>query len=154
HEPVPKEDRGGYDYWLASNVLEFTSDAYDTNMYDGEGRKVHLPGYRVDAQTDAVIRYIDQHKDKPFFLFTSYIEPHFQNHTDDYPAPDGYRERYSGRWIPPDLAALDGSTHQHIAGYYGMVKRLDEALGRVQDALKSLGLERDTVVLFTSDHGC
>ncbi|HYF52117.1 MAG TPA: sulfatase-like hydrolase/transferase [Planctomycetota bacterium] len=154
HEPVPKEDRAGYDYWLASNVLEFTSDAYDCNMYDGEGKKVHLPGYRVDAQTDAVIRYIDAHQDKPFFLFTSYIEPHFQNHTDDYPAPDGYRERYLGRWIPPDLAEHRGSTHQHIAGYYGMVKRLDEALGRIHDALKSLKLERDTIVLFTSDHGC
>ena len=35
-----------------------------------------------------------------------------------------------------------------------MVKRLDEALGRMMDALESLGLTDDTVVLFTSDHGC
>jgi len=28
--------------------------------------------------------------------------------------------------MPPDLAALGGSAHQHLAGYYGMVKRLDE----------------------------
>lgn len=35
-----------------------------------------------------------------------------------------------------------------------MVKRLDEAFGRVLDALKSLGLDRRTIVLFTSDHGC
>ena len=47
-----------------------------------------------------------------------------------------------------------GSTHQHLAGYYGMVKRLDEALGRLQDALDSLGLLENTVVLYTSDHGC
>ncbi|MDQ3398910.1 MAG: sulfatase-like hydrolase/transferase, partial [Deinococcota bacterium] len=39
-------------------------------------------------------------------------------------------------------------------GYYGMVKRLDEALGRLLDALKSLALTKNTVVLFTSDHGC
>ena len=57
--------------------------------------------------------------------------------------------------MPPDLAALDGSTaHQHLGGYYGMVKRLDEALGRLLDALKSLNLLANTVVLFTSDHGC
>jgi arylsulfatase A-like enzyme len=56
--------------------------------------------------------------------------------------------------VPPDLAALGGSTHQHIGGYYGLVKRLDEALGRLLDALKSLGLGDDTIVLFTSDHGC
>ena len=53
----------------------------------------------------------------------------------------------------PDLAALGGSTQQHIAGYYGMVKRLDEAYGRLLDALESLGLAENSIVLFTSDHG-
>ncbi len=153
-DPVPPENRGGYDYWLASNVLEFTSDAYQTRLFDNDNQPVDLPGYRVDAMTDAVIRYIDQQKDNPFYLFTSYIEPHHQNHLDDYPPPDGYRERYTGKWIPPDLAALGGSTHQHLGGYYGMVKRLDEALGRLMDALKSLDLLDNTIILFTSDHGC
>jgi arylsulfatase A-like enzyme len=151
---VPEGSRGGYQYWLASNLLEFTSDAYDTVMYDNDGSAVKLPGYRVDAVTDAVIRYIDGHKDAPFFLFVSYIEPHHQNHIDDYPPPDGYRERYTGRWTPPDLAALGGSTQQHLGGYFGMVKRLDEALGRLQDALKSLSLTDNTVIMITSDHGC
>jgi len=152
--PVPEANRGGYQYWLASNVLECTSQAYHTVMYDNDNQPVRLPGYRVDAVADAAIRYIDAHQDRPFFLWVSFIEPHFQNSLDDYPPPDGYRERYTGRWTPPDLAALGGSTHQHLGGYYGMVKRLDEALGRMLDALKSLDLIDDTVVLFTSDHGC
>lgn len=152
--PVEPEGRGGYDYWLASNMLEFTSDAYDTVVYDGEGERKRLPGYRVDALTDAAIRYVDARKDDPFFLFLSFLEPHHQNHRDDYPAPSGYRERYQGRWTPPDLAALGGSTQQHLGGYWGMVKRLDEALGRLLDALESLGLGEDTIILFTSDHGC
>lgn len=152
--PVPPEGRGGYEYWLASNVLEFTSEAYRTVLYDNQGDPVDLPGYRVDAVTDAAIRYIHSNRKRPFFLFVSYIEPHHQNHIDDYPAPEGYRERYDGRWVPPDLAALGGSAHRHLGGYYGMVKRLDEALGRMLDALKSTGLSERTVVLFTSDHGC
>ena len=152
--PVPTADRFGYQYWLASNVLEFTSDAYSTVLYDNDEQPVRLPGYRVDAVTDAAIRYVDAHQDRPFFLFISYIEPHHQNHLDDYPPPDGYRETYTGGWVPPDLAALGGSTHQHLGGYYGMVKRLDEAYGRLHDALKSLELADDTIVLFTSDHGC
>ena len=153
--PVPADKRFGYRYWLASNVLEFSSDAYDTVMYDGDCQEVKLPGYRVDAVTDAAIRYIDGRaaRDEPFFLFISYIEPHHQNHLDDYPPPDGYRERYTGGWVPPDLAALGGSAHRHLGGYYGMVKRLDEAYGRLQDALKSLDLAEETIVLFTSDHG-
>lgn len=153
-EVVTEERRGGYDYWLASNTLEFTSGAYETVVYDNDDRTVSLPGYRVDALTDAAIRYIDGHKEKPFFLFTSFVEPHFQNHVDSYPAPEGYEERYRSRWIPPDLMALGGSTHQHLAGYWGMIKRLDESLGRLRDALRSLNLEKNTIILFTSDHGC
>lgn len=152
-DPVPVAQRGGYDFWLAANVLEFTSDAYDTVVYDRDDHPVKLPGYRVDALTDAAIRYIDENQGHPFFLFLSFLEPHFQNHIDDYPPPDGYRERYTGRWMPVDLAALGGSAHQHLGGYFGMVKRLDEALGRLQDALKSLRLDQRTIVLFTSDHG-
>ena len=137
-----------------ANILEFTSDAYNTVLYDNDEQEVHLPGYRVDAVTDAAIRYVDAQGDDPFFLFISYIEPHHQNHLDDYPPPDGYRETYTGGWVPPDLAALGGSTQQHLGGYYGMVKRLDEAYGRLHDALKSLAMDEDTIVLFTSDHGC
>jgi len=151
--PVPEPFRGGYETWLASNLLEFTSDAWDLRLYDEAEREVRLPGYRVDAQTDAAIRYVDRHRKEPFFLFLSYLEPHHQNHRDDYPAPEGYDERYRGRWTPPDLAALGGSTQRHLGGYYGMVKRLDEALGRLMDALKSLGLAENTIILFTSDHG-
>ncbi|MGH3322348.1 MAG: sulfatase-like hydrolase/transferase, partial [Streptosporangiaceae bacterium] len=152
--PVPSEQRGGYDEWLASNILEFTSGPYATTVYDGAGRAARLPGYRVDALADAAIRYIDGHRHEPFFLFLSFLEPHHQNTTGDYPAPDGYAERYAGRWMPPDLAALGGSAPQHLGGYFGMVRRLDEAFGRLLDALTSLALTDRTIVLVTSDHGC
>lgn len=153
-EPVPESQRGGYEYWLASNVLEFTSDAYRTVVYDNDNRPVRLPGYRVDALTDAAIRFVDSARERPFFLFLSFLEPHHQNHRDDYPAPEGYAERYTGRWTPPDLAAMGGSTFQHLGGYWGMVKRLDEALGRLLEALHSLEILDRTIVLFTADHGC
>ncbi|NQT50962.1 sulfatase-like hydrolase/transferase, partial [bacterium] len=143
---VPVQEQGGYDYWLGANVLEFCSQEYHTVMYDKQGNEVLLPGYRVDAQTDACIRYIHDHKDAPFFLFNSYLEPHFQNHVDDFPPPDGTREKYEGRWIPSDLAALGGTAHAHVGGYWGMCKRLDEALGRLLDALKSLGILDNTII--------
>ena len=153
-EPVTEARRGGYEYWLAANALEHSSQPYDTIVYDNDNNPVKLPGYRVDALTDAAIRYIDANRDNPFYLFLSFLEPHHQNDIDDYVAPDGYRERYEDKWVPPDLAALDGSTSEHLAGYCGAVKRLDEALGRLMDALKSLDLDKNTIVLFTSDHGC
>lgn len=150
---VPKEERGEYQYWLGANALEATSTAYDALVYDNDDQPVHLPGYRVDALTDAAIRFVDQNKEKPFFLFLSFLEPHFQNSNDSFPAPDVYKNDPAG-YIPPDLGALGGTSWQHLGGYYGMVRRLDEALGRIRDALKSLHLDEDTIVLFTSDHGC
>jgi arylsulfatase A-like enzyme len=153
-DPVPTHQQGDYQYWLGANLAEFVSEPYNTVLYDKDGEAVKIPGYRVDATTDAAIRYIDAHQSEPFFLFLSFLEPHHQNHIDDFVPPDGYRQPYQNRWVPPDLAALSGSTQQHIAGYYGMVKRLDEAFGRLLDALYSLGLDKNTIVLFTSDHGC
>ncbi len=66
-EPVPEAQRGGFQHWLAANLLEFSSDAYSTVVYDEECRAVRLPGYRVDALTDAAIRYVDAHRHEPFF---------------------------------------------------------------------------------------
>jgi len=153
-EPVPSQFRRGYDYWLGSNILEFSSDAYDTLMYDNEGKGVELPGYRVDALVDDGIRFMQRHRDEPFFLTISQLEPHHQNHRDEYAAPTGYRERYQGRWTPPDLQALAGSSAYHLGGYWGCIKRLDEAFGRMLDALRSMKQLDHTIVLYTSDHGC
>jgi arylsulfatase A-like enzyme len=163
YEPVPPEERGGYEFWLAANLLEFTSDAYRTVVFDGSGTPVMLPGYRSDALFDAAIRFVaDQAapdgsgRRQPFFLFLSLLEPHHQNEVDTYPAPDGYAERYQGRWLPPDLAELSargGSAHRHLGGYLGQIRRVDEGLGRLFDALRSIGLLDDTIVAFTSDHG-
>ena len=154
-DPVPERLRGGYQSWLAANHLEFFSDAYDTVLFDEGNNRKKLPGYRVDALTDAAIRYCDEHQNDPFLLFISFLEPHHQNHVDDYPPPEGYREAMNAaQWTPPDLATLQGTSTWHLGGYYGMVKRLDEAFGRLIDALKSLDMLDDTIVMFTSDHAC
>lgn len=163
-EPVPREQQGGYDRWLGANVLEFTSDAYKTIVFDENESPVLLPGYRSDALFDAAIRFVGDHSDaaggagrRPFFLFLSVIEPHHQNEIDAYPAPEGYEQHYQGRWMPPDLAALSahgGTAHQHLGGYCGQIRRVDEGLGRLLDALRSLDIADDTIVALTSDHGC
>ncbi len=155
-DPVKPEQRGGYEEWLGANILEFTSRPYQTTLYDNDENPVHLPGYRVDALTDAAIRWVTTPREEPFFLFLSFLEPHHQNQTDDYPAPAGIED-----WIrkrspepPEDLKALGGTTSAHYPGYMGMVSRLDAALGRIVDVLRSEGMLEETVILFTSDHGC
>ncbi|WP_434362599.1 sulfatase-like hydrolase/transferase [Parasalinivibrio latis] len=155
-EPVVRAEQGGYDYWLASNILEFTSWPYKTTVYDKEMRAHDLPGYRVDALTDATIRYLDQERSNPFFLFLSFLEPHHQNQHDNYPAPVGYEKRLAKKNVsfPPDLDTFGGTTKEHYFGYMSMVQRIDEALGRIVEALISLDELDNTIILFTSDHGC
>ncbi|MGF1655888.1 MAG: sulfatase-like hydrolase/transferase [Verrucomicrobiales bacterium] len=154
--PVPEARRGGYERWLAANTLELVSGPYSTTLWNEEGNEVHLPGYRVDAMTDEAIRQIDQaaKSDQPQFLFISYLEPHHQNTDDSYPAPRFVEEQFRGGWMPPDLRMLGGSSHAHWPGYCGMVKRLDEAYGRIMDAIHSLNSDRETIVCFISDHDC
>lgn len=152
---VPKDQRGGYQWWLGANSLEHTSTSYHTLLYDNDNQPVELPGYRADALTDAAIRFLNERKneEKPFFLFLSFLEPHFQNCYDDFPAPDVYKHMPPG-YMPPDLGALKGTAWEHLGGYYGMIKRLDEDLGRIQDALKSLGMSENTILVYSTDHGC
>jgi arylsulfatase A-like enzyme len=155
HGAVPRDGQGGYRTWLGANLLEFVSDAYDTRLWDNDGHEHRLPGYRVDAQADAAIRFVDgcTRARESFFLFLSFLEPDHQNHRDDYPAPTGVADSYVGSWMPPDLVKLGGTAPQHWPGYCGMIKRLDDALGRLQDALRSLGQLDNTIILFTCDHG-
>mgnify|MGYP006267542187 CR=1 FL=1 len=155
--PVPKRNRAGYEHWLAANAVELVSGPYSSVLWNEDGEPVRLPGYRVDAQTDAAIRQIEAFTAKgrkPFLMGLSFLEPHHQNTDDSYPAPHGMEEILGRPQIPPDLRALGGSTHEHWRGYCGMIKRLDEALGRLMDALHSLGQAENTIIVFLSDHGC
>ncbi len=153
-KPVPPELRGGYDFWEAADVLEFTSHPYDTMVFDAQGEELRVPGYRVDALTERAIGFLRDDRDRPFFLFLSFLEPHQQNDWNRFVAPDGYAERYANPYVPPDLRAFPGDWFQHLPDYYGMVARIDECLGKLLGALEELGISERTIVVFTSDHGC
>jgi len=155
---IPPEHRGGYkDYWLASNVLEFTSHSYDGHMFDADMNKREFPPgrYRVDAQTDWVLEYLQTRTgERPFFLFVSYVEPHFQNDHGHYEGPHGSKERFKNFEVPGDLVDTEGDWRQEYPDYLGCVNSLDTNLGRIRDELEKLGLADDTLVIYTSDHGC
>lgn len=154
---VPKRNRGGYQDWLGANCVELISGPYSAKLWDEHNHPVQLPGYRSDAMVDAAVRYVTERAhtpDEPYFLCLSFLEPHHQNTDDSYPAPHGMENDFLGRWMPPDLQAMGGSSAQHWAGYCAMVKRLDDGLGRLMDALQSLGQAEETIVAFVSDHGC
>ncbi len=154
-KPVPKQMRGGYEYWLAADALEWTSMPTEGYVYDSDNQPVEIDDYRVDWLTDRAIEFIETPRDdKPFFLFVSFLEPHHQTGVNKYIAPEGYAQKYADCPVPGDLAGHDGDWPEALPDYYGMVARIDECLGKMIDALKAQGLADDTIILFTSDHGC
>jgi len=156
-KPVPPERRGGYrDFWLASDVLEFTSHSYDGRMFDGDMNPREFPPgrYRADVLTDWAIEYLQNRRDsRPFLLFLSFIEPHHQNDHGHYEGPVGSKEKFRNFAVPGDLEGMSGDWPQEYPDYLGCVHALDANLGRIRQALADLGIADSTLVIFTSDHG-
>ncbi|MHB0937492.1 MAG: sulfatase-like hydrolase/transferase [Armatimonadota bacterium] len=153
---VPPERRGGYtDFWLASDVLEFTSHGYDGHLFNAEMQQVDFTGYRVDAQTDFALDYLrTRDGQRPFFLFLSYIEPHFQNDHKHFEGPIGSKERFKDFPVPGDLEGTEGDWREEYPDYLGCCAALDVGLGRIRAELQRLGLADNTLIIFTSDHAC
>lgn len=152
---VPPERRGGYRHWMAADVLEFTSHGYDGYVFDAQSRRVDFCGYRADCINGFAIDYLrSRPKDRPFFLFVSQLEPHHQNDRHRFEGPCGSAQKFSGYTVPPDLAGTGGDWRENFAEYLGQCSRLDENVGRLVQVLQEEGLWDDTILLYTSDHGC
>lgn len=95
----------------------------------------HRSQYRVEYEADQAIDFLRRRRGERFALCLSHYPPHTP-----YTAP----EEFSALYRNPPLEPAD---------YYGAVSAIDHHVGRVLDALRELGLDRDTVVIFTSDHG-
>jgi len=154
-DPVAPGERCGYDFWEAADTLEFTSRPFEGRIFDRDGRPVEFRGqYRVDFLTDRAIRFLETRRERPFFLFVSYLEPHHQNDMKRFVAPEGYAGRYANPWVPPDLRDKPGDWLRELPDYYGCIARLDESLGRLLQWLEANGQAERTLVVFTTDHGC
>jgi len=152
---IPPERRGGYqDYWMASDILEFTSHGYNGYLHDGDGKRRDFVGYRVDCVNNFAVDFIRNHDgEKPFFLFVSQIEPHHQNDMNRYEGPDGSKERFNNYEVPGDLEGTGGDWRENYPDYLGCCASLDYNIGRMFDTLRDKGIAEDTVFIYTSDHG-
>jgi arylsulfatase A-like enzyme len=141
----------GFDYWFGlpySHDMNMTAPRNDgwqsAAYYNPKPEYWNVPLMRngdvverpVDHRTltkrytDEAVRFIAGHRDEPFFLYLAHSLPH----------------------IP--LARSPEFEGHSTAGIYGdVVEELDASTGRILDALKAGGLERNTLVVFTSDNG-
>jgi arylsulfatase A-like enzyme len=152
---VPAADRGGFSgLWEAANALELTSHAYEGDLWDSDGKPIHFSGrYRADFMTDRAQQFLRSAK-SPFFLTLSYLEVHHQNDSDTFDPPKELKGRYPNPFVPGDLRPLPGSWPSQLSDYYACIAKMDEIVGTLRKTLAETGLDRNTIVAFTSDHGC
>ncbi len=152
---VPPQRQGGYKYWRAADVLEFTSHGYDGYVFDGNGNQIDFKGYRADCINDFAVEYVNNHSgDKPFFMFVSQLEPHHQNDSGHFEGPIDKVDDFREYPLPEDLTFLKGNYREEYPDYLAAIHSLDENVGRLVKALKDKGLYENTVIVYTSDHGC
>ncbi len=115
--------------------------------------------YLTDRLTDEAIGFIEEGGDQPFLL----VLAHYAVHT-PIQAPDELSEKYRGKVREMGLKEnwdedleQDGTgifkTEQNHPVYAGMVESVDTNLGRLLEVLDRMGIDKDTVVIVTSDHG-
>ena len=149
---IPPERRQGFDYW---KVLECTHDYNDSIYYDNNcDEKKTWEGYDAIAQTKDFCEYIRDHasNEKPIFGILSWGPPHNPYES----APEEFKQMYKPEDIElrPNVPEEEKErARDEIAGYYAHCSALDNCMQKVLDTLRETGIEEDTILLFTSDHG-
>lgn len=119
------------------------------DWYHGE-KHVDEYGYATDLVTDEAVKFLKrQKKGRPFFLYLAYNAPHFGK------GWDPTKELAVNIMQPPpaDLARVEHIKDPMRRTFAAKVANMDDGIGRVLAALKANGQERDTLVIFMTDHG-
>jgi len=146
--------KSGYDeFWgLRGGGVDYYTHGFNgrLDLWDGD-TKVEQAGYTTDLLADRAIVTLERRKreGKPFFISLHFTAPHWP-----WEGPDEEGKAESAR-----IAASPNPTaYFHFDGgkmetYAAMVRSLDANIGRVLAKLTELGMDRDTIVVFTSDNG-
>lgn len=164
-EWTPPERRHGFDFWYAYNCYDghLTPHYWKTNAARDD--KTEIREWSVKHEADVAIEYIEnrggRYRDpgKPFAVFVAHNPPHMPFDL----VPEEYVERYGNQTAAEllarpnvDLSIEEGPTamaKRSVKNYFAAVTGIDENLGRILDSLEKKGLDRETIVVFTADHG-
>ncbi len=128
-----------------SGNIDYQSHFDRVGVYDWWEGLEHIreKGYSTHLITRHAVKFIEEHRDRPFCLYVPHEAPHtpFQG-----PGDPGFRVK--GKVVPEKRAAAFKKR-----AYREMVQEMDKGVGEIVAALKRLGLEKNTVVFFVSDNG-
>ena len=168
----PPDQRFGFDNWYATNCNHRTF--WQLYYENSEKPVVCEPGWQPVHDVDMAVNYLKNisRPDTPFALFVSMVPPHnthgpgFVHHEVpssqrntpqlrrlQHHAPEEFEYLYKGRRLPRRGNVKDNYGHYCLPGYFDACTGLDFHFGRLLNALKEEGLEDNTIVVYTSDHG-
>ena len=159
--PGPK--RHGFDYWYSYGTYD---EHLTPHYWKDTPDMIQVNQWSVEHETDMAISYLSQQRghEAPFALFLSWNPPHSPFDQ----VPEKYKERYKDvplKWRPnvkaEGLAAHTGepiedgmdNLERYMRDYCAAITGIDEQFGRILQALYELGLEPNTLVVLSSDHG-
>ncbi len=124
-------------------------DAYELYSRDAAKRQSGPDGsrkaYSHDLFAEDALEFVRRHHRKPFFLYLAYTIPHANNELGGV--------KRDGMEVPDYGPYADESWPAPQKGHAAMITRMDRDVGKLMGVLKDLGIDRDTVVFFSSDNG-
>ncbi len=135
----------------AMDYFEHIGTLGEPDLYEGE-TPVELTGYYTDLIADRTVGFIEAATpEQPFYAQVNFTAPHWPwEGRDDAEVGARIRADYEAGRQPLPLLHLDGGS---LAKYAELVETMDDAIGRILDALDRTGAADDTIVLFCSDNG-
>ncbi|MEX0936308.1 MAG: arylsulfatase [Pirellulales bacterium] len=150
-------NRQGFDLFYGFNCQVHAHNHYPRFLWRN-GTKETLPGndrtlsgetYSQDQFIEEAIAFVRANRDRPFLLYMPFTIPHLS-----IQAPEESVAQYRDRIPEEDYEHGNYLKHPTPrAGYAAMVTHMDRGIGQVMALLKELGLEENTLVMFSSDNG-
>lgn len=157
----------GFDRFFGYNCQRLAHNYYPAHLWNNQ-EKVFLHendnrgtgAYAHDLYHREALNFIRENKDKPFFLYLPYVIPHAELLVPE----DEIFEKFKGELeeTQPFKGVDDGPNYRlgpygsqpyPHAAFAAMVTRLDRSVGEILAALQEYGIDKNTLVVFTSDNG-
>lgn len=178
---VDETERHGFDHrlYLDDFLATLTKDEQQMLKQDqggaeavaGRPSKLGARFFQDNWYAEKTVEFLHQNRNRPFCLWSSFFMPHtplvpmqqyFDRYTDkpltlpkrsEHELENGFEGNLIRAKERGWYAQTDQELGRSIAAYYGNISQMDACVGRVYDTLRELGLDRNTVVVYTSDHG-
>ena len=127
---------------------------YFDPMFEHNGELVRGKGYCIDDFTDHAIKFIEDNREQPFFVYLPYNTPH-----SPMQVPDKYWDKFKTKeltQLPPEFkkfAKQKGKGINHARAALAMCENIDDNVGRVLAKLDELKITDNTIVMYFCDNG-